>query len=182
MLQTTKLTYTVDDLPRLYASGILQADDRVELMDGEIYYMSPINFSHAQCVRKFNDVLHEYIHKEYYIDTQNPLTLDKVNILQPDVAIYSRADFLQLTQHPTAPMVRLLIEVADTTYLQDKQMKLPRYAQAGILHVWIVNLREKTVEVFQSPRNNQYLSTTRYLTDQSVPTPFGFSLEVSRFL
>lgn len=29
MLQATKLTYTVGDLPRLYASGILQADDRV---------------------------------------------------------------------------------------------------------------------------------------------------------
>lgn len=97
-----------------------------------------------------HDVFHEHIHEEYYIDTQNPLALDKVNILQPNVAIYSRADFLQLTQHPTAAMVRLLIEVADTTYLQDK----PRYAQAGILHVWIVNLKEKTVEVFQSPRNS----------------------------
>ncbi len=182
MWQATKLTYTADDLPKLYAAGILQADHRIELLDGEIYYISPINFPHAQCVRKLNDLFNDQIRKDYYVDTQNLLVLNKTNIVQPDIAIYTREDFLQLTQHPHADMVKLLIEVSDSTYHQDKQTKLPKYAQAGISQVWIVKLADNKVEVYEQPHQKQYLTIHHYLIDQPVPTPFGFNLKVSDFL
>ncbi len=79
-------------------------------------------------------------------------------------------------------MAKLLIEVADSSYSKDKEIKLPKYAQAELTEVWIVNLQARQVEVCQNPRQSQYLSTIIYFPDQEVPTPFGFSLKADSFL
>ncbi len=99
MLQEAKLLYTVQNLAQLYQAGILQADERVELLDGEIYPMSLINFPHAQCVPKLNNLLIKCLKEDYYVDTQNPVVLNEHNLPQPDIAIYPKELLLNLTQH-----------------------------------------------------------------------------------
>jgi hypothetical protein len=37
----TRRQFTVDDYARMRETGILTEDDRVELLDGEVYVMSP---------------------------------------------------------------------------------------------------------------------------------------------
>jgi len=44
--------FTVDELERMVRAGILHEDDRVELLDGQIVEMSPINPPHAACVNR----------------------------------------------------------------------------------------------------------------------------------
>jgi hypothetical protein len=39
--------FTVDDFARMGEAGILTADDRVELIDGEVLTMNPIGPPHA---------------------------------------------------------------------------------------------------------------------------------------
>ena len=46
----TRRRFTVDDYYRMAETGILRAEDRVELLDGEIVMMSPINPPHASVV------------------------------------------------------------------------------------------------------------------------------------
>lgn len=181
LTEVHKLKYTAGDIEKLYKAGILQEDDRIELVEGEIFYMSPINFPHAQCVRKLNYVLNKKLSAEYFVDIQNPVKLSEQSILQPDVVVYSES-FFSLTDHPTADMVKLLIEVADSSYQADRKIKLPKYAEGGIDEVWIINLQEHAIEVFTQPRDKQYLSQQTYLSDQSVPTPFQFSIAVQDIL
>ncbi|MDF9800294.1 Uma2 family endonuclease [Catalinimonas alkaloidigena] len=79
-------------------------------------------------------------------------------------------------------MVKLLIEVADSSYPADRKIKLPKYAEAGIAEVWIINLQELAVEDFTQSGDKQYLSQQTCLSDQSVPASFQFAIAVQDIL
>ena len=51
--------------------------------------------------------------------------------------------------HPTSAL--LVVEVADTTLDYDRGRKASLYASAGIADYWIVNLRDKHLEVCRRP-------------------------------
>jgi Uma2 family endonuclease len=53
----TKRRFTVWEYHRLAEAGILREDDRVELLEGEIFEMSPISSRHASCVTRLNHLL-----------------------------------------------------------------------------------------------------------------------------
>jgi Uma2 family endonuclease len=46
----------------------------------------------------------------------------------------------------------MVIEVADTTVARDRGIKLRGYARAGIAVYWIVNLIDRTVEIYTAPK------------------------------
>jgi Uma2 family endonuclease len=50
----------------------------------------------------------------------------------------------------------LLLEVSDTTLRYDRNVKLPRYAKAGIPEVWIENLEDNELLVYRNPLGNTY--------------------------
>jgi Uma2 family endonuclease len=52
--------------------------------------------------------------------------------------------------------VLLLIEVSDTTLPYDRGVKLPLYARAGILEIWIVDLAGEIIERHTDPSGNGY--------------------------
>ena len=49
--------FTVDSYHRLAELGILDEDDRVELLDGQIVEMTPIGGAHAACVIRLTNLL-----------------------------------------------------------------------------------------------------------------------------
>ena len=78
----------------------------------------------------------------------------------------------------------LLIEVADTSLEFDREVKLTRYAAAGIPEVWIVNLRMRQVEGHSDPVDGTYRSR-RVVTAEGRIGPLAFpdvALAVSDFL
>ena len=78
------------------------------------------------------------------------------------------------SRHPCPDDVFLLIEVADTTLAYDREEKLPIYARAGISEVWIVNLEDRTVEVYRQPQAAGYGSTTVLRPgDKASPSAFA---------
>ena len=54
--------------------------------------------------------------------------------------------------------ILLVIEVADTTATYDRDIKVPLYARAGILEVWLVDLSANRIEVYREPAGGAYAS------------------------
>src|SRR5215210_2412570 len=105
---------TADEYERMGEAGIFPPDARLELIEGEIYEMSPIGSLHAACVTFLTHIL-EKLGDGFQVRVQNPIRLDDFSEPQPDLALVSWRDDYYRGAHPQPNDVLLVIEVADTT-------------------------------------------------------------------
>jgi Uma2 family endonuclease len=155
MLKTHR--FTVDEYHRMGEAGIFSEDDRVELLAGEIVEMSPIGPLHAGTVGRLTALFSSQLGTEVLVWVQNPLLLrPEDSESQPDVALLrSRPDFYTHS-HPEAQDVYLVIEVADTSVVADREVKLPIYAKAGVPEAWLLDVATQHLEVHRHPTPDGY--------------------------
>ena len=155
-VQLLRRKFTVEQFHKMAESGILNEDDRVELIRGEIIEMAAIGTKHAYCVRRLDKVLQRKLGDKVIISVQNPIGLDDSSEPQPDVAILKTREDDYLSAHPQPKDVFLIIEVADSTIKYDREVKIPLYAEEGVVEVWLVDINDECVEVYQEPVNGKY--------------------------
>jgi Uma2 family endonuclease len=166
--------FTVDEYHRLAKAGVLHEDDRVELLHGVITTMLPIGPFHGGTVNYLADIFFTESRNRWLTTIQNPIAIDESNEPEPDVMLLRPREDFYRRAHPTPADVFLVLEVADSTLLLDREEKLPIYARAGLPEVWIVNLPEKIIEVYREPRDGRYASAQRVSPGQPL-TPSTFS-------
>ncbi len=152
--------FTVDDYYRMAESGILREDDRVELIDGEIIDMAPIGPGHAGTVEELGEMLRALLPTDARLRSQNPIRLGLRAEPEPDLVIVKRQDGGYRTGHPEPADIFLVIEVAESSLVYDRQTKAPLYARAGIPELWIVNLIDHVIEVYREPSADGYRAVT----------------------
>src|SRR5256886_10527935 len=82
--------FTVDSYHRLAELGILDEDDRVELLDGQIVEMTPIGGTHAACVIRLTDLVTRRSSRDISVSVQNPVAVAERWEPQPDIAVLRR--------------------------------------------------------------------------------------------
>jgi Uma2 family endonuclease len=147
--------FTLDDWHQMIEAGVLRKDQRLELLDGEIYDMAPIDPSHQGAVNFFTRFWSTRLGIRAIVSVQGPVTAPPASEPQPDVALLrDRQDFYR-TAHSQPHDVFLIIEVADSSLDYD-HAKLRFYAHAGMQEVWIVDLQDECVEVYRAPSGETY--------------------------
>jgi Uma2 family endonuclease len=148
---------TVDQYHRMAEAGVLAADARVELIEGEIVDMAPIGSRHASAVKRLNRLFSALVAERAIVAVQDPVRLDEHNQPEPDLMLLApRTDFYA-SAHPTpAADVLLLVEVSDTTARYDRQVKLGLYARHGVHEVWIIDLDNRVLHQYSGPQGNRY--------------------------
>lgn len=150
---------TVDEYLRMGEAGVLDADARVELVDGDVVDMAPMRSRHASVVRRLNAALVRAVGDDAQVSCQLPLILGSRSAPEPDLMLLApRADFYRHA-HPVAADLRLLIEVSDTTSDYDLRVKLPLYARHGVAEVWIIDLDHALVHLCRKPQADAYAET-----------------------
>jgi Uma2 family endonuclease len=155
-VEVSRRLFSVDEYHRMRDAEILGSSDRLELLEGGIVEMNPIGSRHAACVNKLNSLLHRVLGDSAIIGVQNPVTLDQLSELRPDIALLRKQDDFYATRHPGPGDVQLIIEVADTSLEYDRQLKLPLYAKAGVPEVWLIDLTRGVVEVYADVTAGQF--------------------------
>ena len=175
--------FTVQEYDQMVKAGVFGEDDRLELIEGEVVAMSPINSHHAGRVNRLNKLLTRRLGDRVLVSVQNPVELPHSEP-QPDLALLRpRADDYAKS-HPKPKDVLLLIEVADTSADYDRTVKIRLYARAGIPEVWLVDLTEKQVEVYRKPGASGY-KEKRTLSGREALSPAalaGVTLTVADML
>jgi Uma2 family endonuclease len=147
---------SVSDYYRMAETNILTENDHVELIDGELFDMAPIGSFHAGVVTRLSRLLIQKLGELAIVTVQNPLYLAEFSAPEPDIAVLKPRvdDYMQLL--PTAQDVLLVIEVADTSLHYDRNIKLPLYAKHQIPEVWLIDVKEKRLDIYQQPDNDYY--------------------------
>ena len=85
---------------------------------------------------------------------------------EPDVAIVPGGPRDHLAEHPR--VAALVVEVADSSLEYDRVDKARLYARAGFAEYWIVNLRDRCLEVHRQPSSGGYGSVATLAPDATV--------------
>jgi Uma2 family endonuclease len=178
-VQMQRRLFTVQEYHLMGEAGILNEDDRVELIEGEIIQMAAIGTRHATCVRRLIRQFRQLPEESAILDVQNPIQLTERTEPQPDlVLLQPRADYYE-TAHPVPSEVLLLVEVSDSTVNFDRDVKVPNYARSGIQEVWLWDLEVNCLEVYREPTANGYTSMQKFERGEMV-APLAFpEFEVS---
>ncbi|MGI9035169.1 MAG: Uma2 family endonuclease [Pyrinomonadaceae bacterium] len=126
---------------------------RVELIGGEIIEMSPMKTAPATAVRLVIEVLRGVFAKGFIVDSQLPMNFGKTDEPEPDVAIVEgkTRDFAE--SHPK--IAALIIEISDTTLNYERNRKASLYAKNKIQDYWIVNLKDRHLEIYRRPMKDK---------------------------
>ena len=144
----------VSEYLRMGEAGILPADARVELI--EIIDMAPINSPHSGTVIQLTQWLSMRVGERVLVSVQNPIVLGTYSAPQPDIALLRPREDFYTTVHPGPEDVLLVIEVADTTLRDDREVKVPLYGAHGIPEVWLIDVESRAVQVFRAFEGGQY--------------------------
>lgn len=148
---------------QLAAAGAFE-DERVELIEGEIWQMSPIGPDHEESVDRLTEILIRRLADRARVRTQGSMAIGSRSVPQPDLLVLEHRSYAK--ERPTTAF--LAIEVANTSLRRDRGVKAALYAQAAIPEYWIVNLVDRLVEVRTQIVSGAYTRQASYRAGESI--------------
>ncbi|HVV85981.1 MAG TPA: Uma2 family endonuclease, partial [Kofleriaceae bacterium] len=143
--------FTADEVMQMVAAGILDPDDRLELIDGELLPMPPQDPPHASSVERLASRLYRAYAPAYRVRPQLPLAIDACQLPEPDLVVARGGENTFDRRHPTGADTVLVVEVSDTTVRRDLR-KAGIYAAGGVPCYWRLDLASRRLEVYSGPR------------------------------
>jgi Uma2 family endonuclease len=169
-------SFTLEEYHKLAEIGFLKEDDHIQLINGELIEMAAKGTAHETYLRKLLKELPQLIGNRATLQSQAPITIPPKSEPEPDFAIVKNRDDDYLSSHPQGTDILLVIEVADSSIDYDQKVKIPLYAQAGIVDYWIFNLLDNCLEFYSEPYQNKqgefgYSSKRIVLPTQVISLP-----------
>jgi Uma2 family endonuclease len=173
---STATRITVADFDRMIEEGFFAPApkrQRVELIEGEFRQMSPIGPPHERLVDRlarwsFSNTAEDIV----AVRIQQSIGIPQLDsVPEPDVAWARERD--HATGRPRADEILLIIEVADSSLAYDRGKKADVYAAAGVADYWIVNVRDRCIEVYRLPESGRFTART-IVRDADAIHPLAF--------
>lgn len=166
--------WTRREYDRLVDAGLFH-QRHVELIEGQIFDMSPMGSTHATVVKLVDVLLQAAYGSDYFTRVQMPLALGDYSEPEPDIAVVRGQVRDFVLEHPTTAL--LVVEVSDSTLEFDRQTKGSLYAMAGVAHYWVVNVRDRCLEVFGDPEADEHARYGwAYASKDALPADASISL------
>ena len=145
--------FTLDEYHQLIDIGFFDKDERVELLEGVLVYMSPNNPPHIRTVIRLGKIFSFLnAHADIEVRAQGPVTIPELMTEpEPDLVISKESGTYLDERHPFPSEIMLLMEVSDSSLTYDRSRKGAIYAQAGIPEYWIWNLVDDLLEIYRDP-------------------------------
>lgn len=155
----TPWRWTYEDFERM--GGVVDEDERIELIDGEIVHMTPVGHRHIYTVDLIAEYLWAHVHGRGIVRVQSPVRLAEDQGPVPDLVLFRMHEDRYRSRHAGPSDALLVVEVADSSVRRDRQKGL-RYARVGISEYWLVNVRRGAVVVHREPVAGEYTDVREY--------------------
>jgi Uma2 family endonuclease len=191
MLVQTK-RFTIAEYHRLDDIGLLQKENheaRTELIRGEIVFMAAKGTKHTVCCSNVNRELNKLVADLAIIRCQDPILLPPDGQPEPDFVIVRDRSDNYLDGHPLPEDILLVVEIADSSLIYDRDVKGAMYAEAGISDYWLFNLGDNRLEAYSEPycdaQGKGNYTQRRYMFSHqriSIPAFPDLQMEISKIL
>jgi Uma2 family endonuclease len=159
--------FTVAEVEAMVAAGVMEEDERVELIGGELVPMSPKGNQHEVVKSALVDLCIRSRPDDCRLTQETTFRLSEDTYLEPDVVIYPRAIGLRGL---SAGNVLLVVEIADSSLRYDIGRKAALYASFGVRELWVIDAVRLTTRVFREPAANGYRDARDFgRADRLVP-------------
>ncbi len=170
--------FTVAEVEAMVAAGVVDEDERVELIGGELVPMSPKENHHEVVKTALLDRWIRARPEDVRVAPETTFRLSEDTYLEPDVVIFPRETGIRGL---TAATALLVVEIADTSLRYDIGRKAALYASFGIRDLWVIDAVRLTARVFRDAAPDGYRQTTdAAASDRLVPlvAPDAFALRL----
>lgn len=148
--------FTTAEYHKMIEAGVFSDADRIELIDGRIIRMSPKSALHAAVNEDASDFFKRLLKKHAVVRSQNPIALNDFSEPEPDIVVARPPKTKYYTQHPMPQDILLVMEIADSSLDHDRRKKSLAYAQAGIVHYLVLNLKTSELIDLREPSSEGY--------------------------
>jgi Uma2 family endonuclease len=145
--------FTTHDLARMVEAGLIDPDERIELIDGEIIDMGSEGEAHWSARAKLVNWLVRRLPEAIMLAPDGPLRLSEQNEPEPDFYLFAADANVNDVRGETALLV---VEISDTSLSKDKLVKAPLYASHGVQEYWIIDLANRTTLIHRQPSASGY--------------------------
>jgi Uma2 family endonuclease len=145
--------WTVAEIEAMVVAGIIDEDERFELIDGEVVPMSPKGLRHEVIKASLNKWWLQRMPTGFNLIPETTFRLNATNFIEPDFVFFSSATKLADLKPANA---LLCVEVADTSLRYDTGRKAMLYAAHGVSTLWTINAETLQTHIFSKPSSEGY--------------------------
>lgn len=182
---------TVGKYHQMIERGILPEGEPFELLNGVVVRKDrsasgenpmTVGHEHIYSVTVLQELTELLKRRDCHVRIQQPISIPPINEPEPDAAIVRGTKDDYAERLPTYKDTLCVVEVADASLYRDRMAKLQIYAKGGVAVYFIVNLKDRVVEMYTEPvgRKAQYGSTRVFSIMEKIilPTAKGKGLAV----
>lgn len=166
--------WTVAEIEAMVVAGIIEEDERFELIDGEVVPMSPKGIRHELIKGSLLEFWMERKSKTIKIVPETTFRFNTSSFLEPDFVFFA-SDTKLVNLKPSNAL--LVVEVADTSLRYDTGRKAMLYAAHGVRELWTINAETLQTHIFNKPSAEGYLE--RRLIEPSDELAPSFAPEIA---
>ena len=168
--------FSVADVERMLDVGVLDRDEKFELIRGEIVPMNAQLAPHAILKSRIGGWFSRRLDEaQFDVAIDVTVRLGGQGLLEPDVLICRKLIQIKREYLPIEAAL-LVVEVADTSLERDRDIKAPDYAQAGLPELWIVDLTARETLVHRLDEKGHWVTPTPVPFDAPLSALFAPSL------
>ena len=157
--------WSVAEIRAMAEAGIIDHDERFELIGGEAVPMNPKGIKHE---RIKGALLHHFIRAvpdTVRVIPETSFYLSDDTFCEPDITVYPRVPGLEGL---SGPSVLLCVEIADTSLKYDLGTKAQIYSVFGVREYWVINADTLETRVHREPSPTGYRLVTNADADRRL--------------
>jgi Uma2 family endonuclease len=168
--------FTVAELEAMVAAGILDEDERIELIGGEVVPMSPKGNRHEVLKNALMHYWSRRIPSQLNFALETTFRLSPDTYLEPDFVFFDKQTKLKDLRADNA---HLVVEIADSSFAYDIGRKAALYASFGIPELWVVHAGRLQTRLHRKPSVTGYQEMIDLDSGQALVPGFAPELAVT---
>lgn len=154
--------WTIDDVERMVAAGIISESERIELIGGEIVPMSPKGNWHENVKRALTRHWVKALPADIEALTETTLRISPHEYREPDFVFWPSTVAVKDLK---AEHLLLVAEIADSSLDYDLGRKASFYASLGIADYWVIDAKRLVTTIHRGPGAEGYRSVSEHAGD-----------------